>query len=80
MTNIQDTFDIVKCYNLIFYVRFDGLIKQASVPLCFQPRWVVPSMKINRMLRHCEVIKSELPIDMLKHYDNSITLARMEAA
>ena len=75
---IQDTFDIVAYDKHIFYVRFDGLIKQAAVPLCFQPNWVVPSIRIHKMIKYGKVIKTELPIDQLKSYDASITLARSQ--
>ena len=75
---IEGTFDIVVYGKHIFYVRFDGLIKQAAVPLCFQPKWVAPSIRIHKMIKSGKIIKWELPIDQLKNYDASMTLARSQ--
>ena len=75
---IEDTFDIVVYGKHIFYVRFDGLVKQAAVPLCFQPKWLAPSIRIRKMINRGKLIKWELPIDLLKNYDASITLARSQ--
>ena len=75
---IEDTFDIVAYGKYIFYVRFDGLIKQAAVPLCLQPKWLPPSIRIRKMIKHGKLIKTELPIELLKNYDASITLVRSQ--
>lgn len=72
----QDWFEIVKFEDEIFYVRMDGLIKLAAVPLCFQPKWMDPSLAILEKIRFGRIIADGLPVKDLAYHDRNITICR----
>lgn len=73
---MTEYFRVLRYEKEVFYQRTDGRVKLASVPLCFQPSWMVPSDAIRAKLKYVWVLEHKLPVEYLSAYDRRLTSNR----